>query len=125
MHEITDYIGRFAPSPTGQLHFGSLVTALGSFLQARAHHGRWLLRIDDIDPLREPPNIVPQIIHTLEHYGLFWDGEILYQSQRHDVYREILLTLWEEGVCYHCHCSRHRLHDLGAYMITNVVTTPH
>ncbi|MBG5951120.1 MULTISPECIES: tRNA glutamyl-Q(34) synthetase GluQRS [Proteus] len=113
MHEITDYIGRFAPSPTGQLHFGSLVTALGSYLQARAHHGRWLLRIDDIDPLREPPGTASQIIRTLEHYGLFWDEEILYQSQRHDAYRETLHTLWKEGVCYHCHCSRHRLHDLG------------
>lgn len=93
MHEITDYIGRFAPSPTGQLHFGSLVTALGSYLQARAHHGRWLLRIDDIDPLREPPGTALQIIRTLEHYGLFWDEEILYQSQRHDAYREILHPL--------------------------------
>lgn len=113
MDKTTDYIGRFAPSPTGQLHFGSMVTALGSYLQARAHHGRWLLRIDDIDPHREPAGITSDILRTLEHYGLLWDGDILYQSQRHDAYHEILLKLWQQGVCYHCHCSRHRLHDLG------------
>lgn len=113
MKEITDYIGRFAPSPTGYLHFGSLVTALGSYLQARAHHGRWLLRIDDIDPQREPPGAISAIIHALEHFGLLWDGDIVFQSQRHEAYREVLSMLWQQGVCYHCHCSRHRLHDLG------------
>ena len=113
MKEITDYIGRFAPSPTGNLHFGSLVTALGSYLQARAHHGRWLLRIDDIDPQREPPDATSTIIRTLEHFGLLWDGDIVFQSQRHKAYREVLSTLWQQGVCYHCDCNRHRLHDLG------------
>lgn len=94
MHKITDYIGRFAPSPTGQLYFGSLVTALGRYLQACAHRGHWLVRIDDIAPQREPSSTTPSIPHTLEHDGLLWDNDGLYQSQRQDAYRDILTSLW-------------------------------
>lgn len=107
------YIGRFAPSPSGDLHFGSLITALGSYLQARAQQGTWLLRIEDIDPPREVPGSISRILHTLERYQLFWDGDVLYQSQRYDAYRAILDQLLAQGAAYCCHCSRKRTYQLG------------
>ncbi|PHM73280.1 tRNA glutamyl-Q(34) synthetase GluQRS [Xenorhabdus kozodoii] len=107
------YIGRFAPSPSGDLHFGSLVTALGSYLQARACRGKWLMRIDDIDPPREIPGAADSILKTLEHYRLYWDGNVLYQSQRHDAYRAILDQLKQQGDSYYCACTRQRIQQLG------------
>ncbi len=109
------YIGRFAPSPSGDLHFGSLVTALGSYLQARACHGKWLMRIDDIDPPREIPGADKRILQSLEHYGLYWDGEVLYQSQRHDAYRAILDQLKQQGDSYYCTCTRQCIQQLGGF----------
>ena len=85
------YIGRFAPSPTGYLHFGSLVTALGSYLQARKNQGQWHVRIDDIDTTREVAGAAERILKTLDHYGLHWDGQIIYQSQRPDIYHDTLV----------------------------------
>lgn len=76
------YIGRFAPSPTGPLHFGSLVAALASFLDARANNGKWLMRIEDLDPPREPQGSAQLILQQLLDLGLSWDGEVLYQSSR-------------------------------------------
>ncbi len=108
-----DYIGRFAPSPSGELHFGSLIAALGSYLQARAQQGRWLVRIEDIDPPREVPGAADAILRQLEHYGLHWDGEVLWQSQRHDAYRERLAWLKAQGICYYCTCTRARIHSVG------------
>lgn len=107
------YIGRFAPSPSGELHFGSLIAALGSYLQARANQGIWLVRIEDIDPPREVPGAAEAILRQLEHYGLYWDGDVLWQSQRHDAYRDVLATLQREGLSYYCTCTRARIQSLG------------
>ncbi len=105
------YRGRFAPSPTGPLHFGSLVAAVGSYLQARTNQGDWYLRIEDLDPPREIAGATNEILHTLEHFGLQWDGEILYQSQRNDIYLASLEQLTQQGYAYPCGCSRKQILD--------------
>lgn len=105
----TPYVGRFAPSPTGPLHFGSVVTALASYLQARACSGRWLVRIEDIDPPRERPGAAATILRTLERLGLHWDGGVLLQSTRGDAYRRALVRLADAGLTYRCECSRKEL----------------
>jgi glutamyl-Q tRNA(Asp) synthetase len=103
------YIGRFAPTPSGYLHFGSLVAALASYLDARAVDGRWLLRMEDLDPPREVPGAQQAILATLESYGLHWDGELVRQSERHAEYRALVERLLERGMAYACTCSRKRL----------------
>lgn len=103
------YIGRFAPTPSGFLHFGSLVAALASWLDARAVGGQWLLRMEDIDPPREAPGAQAAILRTLENYGLHWDGAVVYQSQRHDAYAAVVQRLFQEGLAYACTCSRKQL----------------
>ncbi|MEG3126539.1 tRNA glutamyl-Q(34) synthetase GluQRS [Pantoea cypripedii] len=108
-------IGRFAPSPSGELHFGSLIAALGSYLSARAQQGRWLVRIEDIDPPREVPGAATRILQQLEHYGLHWDGEVLWQSQRHEAYRAALDWLREQRQSYFCTCTRSRIQQLGGF----------
>lgn len=107
--EKVPYIGRFAPSPTGPLHFGSLVAAVGSYLRARRAGGRWLLRIEDLDPPRESPEAAAQILRALERYGMGWDGEVVYQSRRHGAYEAALEHLGEQGAVYACDCSRRTL----------------
>src|ERR1700758_4611587 len=87
------YVGRFAPSPTGPLHFGSLLGALASYLDARAHGGQWLVRIEDIDPPREIAGAAQDILTCLQAHGLKWDGEVLYQSARTSIYRHICQQL--------------------------------
>lgn len=109
------YIGRFAPSPSGELHFGSLIAALGSYLQARANHGRWLVRIEDIDPPREVPGAADTILRQLEHYGLLWDGYVVWQSRRHEAYREALAWLRDQHLSYFCTCSRSRIQQIGGF----------
>ena len=100
------YIGRFAPTPSGFLHFGSLVAALASYLDARAQHGQWLVRMEDLDPPREIPGAADAILRTLEAYGFEWDGEVLYQSQRHEAYQAIIDHWFRQGLAYACTCSR-------------------
>jgi glutamyl-Q tRNA(Asp) synthetase len=101
--------GRFAPSPTGWLHFGSLVAAVGSFLDARASGGRWLLRIEDIDQQRTVPGAADAILRALAGLAFEWDGEVLYQSRRLDVYRAALNQLRDSGDVYPCACSRREI----------------
>jgi len=105
MQEIT-YRGRFAPSPTGALHFGSLIAAVGSFLDARSRGGEWLVRMEDLDPPREVPGAADDILRTLEAFGLHWDADVIYQSQRADVYQQILDRLEQAQLVYPCGCSR-------------------
>ncbi|WP_067868101.1 tRNA glutamyl-Q(34) synthetase GluQRS [Neptuniibacter marinus] len=100
------YIGRFAPSPTGPLHFGSLIAAFASFLDARANDGKWLLRIEDLDPPREQTGAKEQFPKILDAFGLYWDEEISFQSQRHNYYQDVLDTLLSEHYAYRCDCSR-------------------
>lgn len=107
--------GRFAPSPTGPLHLGSLYTALGSFIAARSQQGRWLLRIDDLDTPRNVKGADSLILSTLETFGLHWDGEVAYQSQSLDTYHEFLHQLTEKNQLYPCVCSRKILGDAEIY----------
>lgn len=103
------YIGRFAPTPSGYLHFGSLVAALASYLDAKACGGTWLLRMEDIDPPREVPGAQSAILHTLERYGFEWDGQLVRQSERHDAYESLVQRLFSQGLAYACTCSRKQL----------------
>lgn len=107
------YTGRYAPSPTGPLHFGSLVAAVASFLDARTHQGRWLLRMEDLDKPREMPGAADDILRTLEGYGFEWDGDIIYQSERHDAYQATLDQLIAENKVYRCNCSRREVADIA------------
>ncbi|APJ05014.1 tRNA glutamyl-Q(34) synthetase GluQRS [Silvanigrella aquatica] len=109
MQKYSDYIGRFAPSPTGDLHMGSLITALASYLRARSQNGKWLLRIEDVDTTRAQKNSIISILKTLESHGLYWDDEIIYQSQRNKIYSEYLQLLKEKKLLYKCICSRKKL----------------
>ncbi|MEJ2142358.1 MAG: tRNA glutamyl-Q(34) synthetase GluQRS [Gammaproteobacteria bacterium] len=101
-----NYLGRFAPSPTGPLHFGSLIAAVGSYLQAKHQQGQWQLRIEDIDPPREVEGASESIIHMLDKYGFEWDGEIIYQHQRRELYQDYLEQLITEEWVFPCTCSR-------------------
>jgi glutamyl-Q tRNA(Asp) synthetase len=105
------YRGRFAPSPTGPLHFGSLVAAVGSYLEARSNHGEWLVRIENLDPLREVPGASRVILKTLDALGMEWDGEVIYQNQRYDAYRTALAVLETQNLVYRCTCSRKEIAD--------------
>ena len=106
MSEKNQYRGRFAPSPTGPLHFGSLIAATGSYLQAKSQQGEWFIRIDDIDPPREVKGAADNILFTLENFGFEWDGEVFYQSQNLQRYESAITTLLKEQLAYPCSCSR-------------------
>lgn len=100
------YVGRFAPSPTGPLHAGSVLAAVGSWLHARHQGGRWRVRVEDLDPPREPPGSAEAQLATLARLGLHADGPVLWQSQRHTAYAEALEHLLANGLAFRCACSR-------------------
>jgi len=108
---MAEYIGRFAPSPTGPLHFGSLVAALASFLEARAAGGQWHVRLDDLDQPRTQPGAADEILRALERLGFEWDGPVLVQSTRLERYRAVLDELTGRGLAYPCSCTRKELED--------------
>ena len=108
-----DYVGRFAPSPTGALHLGSLVAAVGSYLDARHAGGRWLVRMEDLDTSRIIPGCSAEMLRTLEAFGLCWDGEVEFQSHRTALYAESLESLRAAGLTFECSCSRRELAELG------------
>lgn len=109
------YRGRFAPSPTGPLHFGSLVAAVGSYLEAKSHDGEWLVRIEDLDPPRTVAGTTETILSALEQHQLWWDGEVLYQSQRNRHYQIALDQLHQQQQLFGCQCSRKQLQDHPIY----------
>ncbi|WP_105169226.1 tRNA glutamyl-Q(34) synthetase GluQRS [Pseudoalteromonas sp. T1lg23B] len=109
------YRGRFAPSPSGPLHFGSLVAALGSFLAAKSQQGKWLVRIEDIDTPRVVQGADSDILHTLEAYGLHWDETVVYQSQRHALYQDVQNDLQSQGLVYACQCTRREIKQRGGF----------
>lgn len=106
-----NYRGRFAPSPTGQLHFGSLVTAVGSYLEAKSHDGEWLVRIENLDATREVPGASTVILKTLESLGMEWDHEIIHQNHRNSIYQAALSLLDTHGLVYPCTCTRKEISD--------------
>ncbi|MCW3151288.1 tRNA glutamyl-Q(34) synthetase GluQRS [Achromobacter spanius] len=105
------YVGRFAPSPSGPLHAGSLVAALASWLDARAHGGRWLLRMEDVDTPRTVPGAADAIMAQLNALGLHWDGDVMWQSQRNAAYQSAFDTLAARGLIYGCGCTRREIAD--------------
>lgn len=110
---MSPYIGRFAPSPTGPLHAGSLATALASWVDARSHHGAWLLRIEDIDPDREESGASLKIIDSLEAHGLYRDDEVSFQSKHSSHYESALTKLRDENRLFACHCTRKHLRSVA------------
>ena len=109
--EKRPYRGRFAPSPTGALHFGSLVAAVGSYLDARANGGEWIVRIEDVDTTRCHPEFSAAILETLAAFGFEWDGPVVFQSQRTAYYEEAFSYLKRKGLVYGCACSRREIAD--------------
>ncbi|MDD2913711.1 MAG: tRNA glutamyl-Q(34) synthetase GluQRS [Gallionella sp.] len=113
----TPYRGRFAPSPTGPLHFGSLVAAVGSYLDAKHSNGIWLVRMEDLDVPRCVAGASDNILHTLEAFGLHWDEPVIYQSQRTAAYEEALQQLQTLGAAYPCACTRKEIADSALHGI--------
>lgn len=107
------YRGRFAPSPSGPLHFGSLVAAVGSYLDAKANKGAWLVRIEDIDTTRVVKDAATNILTTLEAYGLYWDEQVSYQTKRHAYYHDVISSLTTQQQLYGCECSRKQIKLAG------------
>ena len=109
------YVGRFAPSPTGRLHMGSMLSAVASWCDARHAGGTWYVRMEDLDPPREVAGAAVDILETLEAFGLQWDGPVMYQSKRHEAYAEALAQLLEQGRAYGCACTRKLLEGAAVY----------
>lgn len=106
---VKPYVGRFAPSPSGPLHFGSLVCALASFLHAKQHSGKWLVRIEDVDTPRVDASMSRPILSSLRTHGLVWDGDVVYQSNRNSHYEACLAALTKAELLYGCACSRKQI----------------
>ncbi|MBU0913590.1 MAG: tRNA glutamyl-Q(34) synthetase GluQRS, partial [Gammaproteobacteria bacterium] len=106
------YRGRFAPSPSGPLHFGSLIAAVGSYLQAKSQQGQWLVRMEDIDSPRMQVGAADGILRTLERYQLLWDGDVWVQSHRLERYQQVLDLLKHLQLTYACNCNRSRIQSL-------------
>jgi len=115
------YRGRFAPSPTGSLHFGSLIAAVASYLEAKTHKGEWLLRMEDLDAPREMPGAADAILKALEAFGFEWDGSVIHQSQRFDAYAAALENLQQQALVYPCACSRKEITDSAIHGIDGLI----
>jgi len=116
------YIGRFAPSPTGPLHFGSLIAAVASYCEAKTHQGKWLVRMEDLDKPREVKDAADTILHQLEAFGFEWNDTVLYQSQRSNFYADALETLKQKQLIYPCTCTRKEIADSSnAFGIDGVI----
>ena len=111
--ERTPVIGRFAPTPSGPLHFGSLVTAIASYCHAKSLNGQWLLRIEDVDTPRNVAGACDEILFALESFGFEWDGPVEYQSEQLERYKQVLQSLSDRQLCYACECSRRTLREAG------------
>ncbi len=109
--ESTNYVGRFAPSPTGPLHFGSLVAAVASYCDAKSHGGKWLVRMEDLDKPREVKGAAEDILRALEAFSFEWDDDVVYQSQHDAYYAEALNTLQKQNIIYACTCTRKEIAD--------------
>lgn len=119
--ESRKYRGRFAPTPSGLMHFGSLVAAVGSYLDARSHHGEWFVRIEDVDQPRVKTGISEKLLSTLEFMGMYWDGPVIYQSQRYSSYQEALGFLKTLDLVYPCSCSRKEIADSAIMGLEGIV----
>lgn len=108
------YIGRFAPSPTGPVHFGTLLAAAGSYLQAKKNNGDWLVRMEDVDITRKVDGSDLEILHTLEAFGFEWQGDVMYQSEQTEDYQQALEQLIEQSLVFPCVCSRKQLAASGS-----------
>ena len=114
-------IGRFAPSPTGPLHFGSLIAALASYCEAKTQGGKWLVRMEDLDKPREVAGAADHILKTLETFGFEWDAEVIYQSHRNHLYQEALNQLQAASLIYKCDCSRKEIADSAEHGIDGLI----
>lgn len=114
-------IGRFAPSPTGPLHFGSLIAALASYCEAKIQGGKWLVRMEDLDKPREVAGAADHILKTLDTFGFEWDGEVIYQSHRNALYQEALNQLQATSLIYNCDCSRKEIADSAEHGIDGLI----
>ncbi len=110
----TIYKGRFAPSPTGAVHFGTLLAAVGSYLQAKKNHGEWIIRMEDVDLTRKVEGADTDILHTLEAFGFEWQGEVLYQSAQNEYYEDALQQLIKQSLVFPCLCTRKQLAESGS-----------